>query len=77
MRGLVPARRIHIIFLILLFIKVMPIVIENIDRYILHFKGNNLIIEDKLLHPKDLKKMDEENERNKKKNVALEVLKNC
>ena len=55
----------------------MPIVIENIDRYILHFKGNNLIIEDKLLHPKDLKQMDEENERNKKKNVALEVLKNC
>ena len=56
----------------------MPIVIENIDRYILHFKGNSLIIEDKLLHPGDLKKADEEiKQKIAKKNVALEVLKNC
>ncbi len=56
----------------------MPIVIENIDRYVLLFKNNSLIIEDKLIHPKDLKKMDETvNEQVRKKNVALDVLKNC
>ena len=56
----------------------MPIVIENIDRYILHFRDNSLVIEDKLLHPKDLKKMDETvAEQVRKKNVAIDVLKNC
>ena len=56
----------------------MPIVIENIDRYILHFRNNSLVIEDKLLHPKDLKKMDETvTEQVRKKNVAIDVLKNC
>ena len=56
----------------------MPIVIENIDRYILHFKNNSLVIEDKLLHPKDLKQMDEKiAEQVKKKNVAIDILKNC
>jgi hypothetical protein len=34
----------------------MPIVIENIDRYIIHFKGNSLFIEDKLIHPNDIPK---------------------
>ena len=44
----------------------MPIVIQNIDRYVLMFRNGDLIIEDKIIHPKDFKVTD-------KKNVMIDL----
>ncbi len=35
----------------------MPVIIENIDRYVIYIQDNKLYIEDKLIHPKDKVKM--------------------
>ena len=45
----------------------MPIVIQNIDRYVLLFKDGDLIIEDKIIHPKDRSNHKE------KQNIALTI----
>jgi len=45
----------------------MPIVIQNIDRYVLLFKDGDLIIEDKIIHPKD------RNNHKEKQNIALTI----
>ena len=37
----------------------MPIVIENIDQYIIYVQNNNLVIETKYLIPDEKKKMDD------------------
>ena len=45
----------------------MPIVIQDIDRYVLIFKDGDLIIEDKLIHPKDF------SNHKAKKNIAISL----
>ncbi len=35
----------------------MPIIIQNIDQYVVYYRNNNLIIEDKLLRPDEKKQL--------------------
>tara|TARA_R110000787_G_scaffold65144_2_gene146717 strand:+ start:2747 stop:2905 length:159 start_codon:yes stop_codon:yes gene_type:complete len=50
----------------------MPIVIQDIERYIIYFKDGDLYIEEQIIHPQDKKKL---KTREEKENIGISITK--
>jgi hypothetical protein len=54
----------------------MPIVIQNIERYIIYFKDGDLYIEEQIIHPQDKKKLIKDlREEKEKENIGISITK--
>lgn len=51
----------------------MPIVIQDIERYIIYFKDGDLYIEEQIIHPQDKKKL--KDLREEKENIGISITK--